>query len=290
MTVLVSGATGRAGWHVARILREHGHRVRAAVPDAGATGPWNEAVTFSFTDPATWDATFTGVDRMFLMRPPQIGNVTRDMLPALERARQLGVRRMVLLSLQGAEHNPVVPYHDLEKWLRRSGLEWTFVRAAFFMQNLSTTHAADIREHDRIVLPAGRRRTAFVDLRDVAEVAALALRDDGHVGRAYTPTGSRPLTYAEVADLIGAELGRPVRYVSAGPLRYLRAARADGMAWGMALVTLALYTTCRLGLADGITDDVRTLLGRPPIDFAQFAHDERGAWLPAPARKPAARG
>ncbi|MFI7574255.1 SDR family oxidoreductase [Micromonospora sp. NPDC049497] len=195
MTVLVTGATGRAGWHVARLLQERGHQVRAAVRDVGATGPWDAAVTFSFTDPATWDAAFTGVDRMFLMRPPQIGNVKRDMLPALERARQLGVRRMVLLSLQGAEHNPVVPHHDLEKWLRRSGLEWTFVRAAFFMQNLSTTHAADIREHGRILLPAGRGRTAFVDVRDVAEVAALALDGDGHVGKAYTPTGSRPLTY-----------------------------------------------------------------------------------------------
>ncbi|MEH0842906.1 NAD(P)H-binding protein [Micromonospora sp. CPCC 205711] len=109
-------------------------------------------MAFSFTDPGTWDAAFTGVDRMFLMRPPQVDNAKRDMLPALERARQLGVRRMVLLSLQGAEKNPVVPHHALEKWLRASGLEWTFVRAAFFMQNLSTTHAADIRDRDQILL------------------------------------------------------------------------------------------------------------------------------------------
>ncbi|MCM0677230.1 NAD(P)H-binding protein [Micromonospora phytophila] len=96
----MTGATGRAGWHVARILRDGGHRVRAAVRDGAATGPWDETVAFSFTDPDTWDAAFTGVDRMFLMRPPQIGNVKRDMLPALDRARQLGVRRVVLLSLQ----------------------------------------------------------------------------------------------------------------------------------------------------------------------------------------------
>ncbi|SCG59396.1 NmrA family NAD(P)-binding protein [Micromonospora coxensis] len=286
MTVLVSGATGRAGRHVARLLHDDGLRVRAAVPDPTADGPWDETVRFSFTDPGTWDETFTGVDRMFLMRPPQIGAVKRDMLPALERARQLGVRRMVLLSLQGAEHNPVVPHHALESWLRASDLEWTFVRAAFFMQNLSTTHAADIRCRDEILLPAGRGRTAFVDVRDVAAVAALALAEDGHAGRAYTPTGSRALTYAEVAEILTAELGRPIRYVPAGPLRYWRRARSEGMPAAMALVTLALYTTCRLGLADGITTDVPDLLGRPPIEFARFAHDERAAWLPEPSPLP----
>ncbi|MEH0821934.1 MULTISPECIES: NmrA family NAD(P)-binding protein [unclassified Micromonospora] len=283
MTVLVTGATGRAGRHVARMLHDSGHRVRAAVPDRTSTGPWDETVAFSFTDPGTWDAAFAGVDRMFLMRPPQIGNVKRDMLPALERARQLGVRRMVLLSLQGAERNPVVPHHTLEKWLRASGLEWTFVRAAFFMQNLSTTHAVDIRDRDEIVLPAGRGRTAFVDVRDVAAVAALALAEEGHAGRAYTPTGSRALSYAEAAETLSAELGRPIRYVPAGPVRYWRSARRQGMPAAMTLVTLALYTTCRLGLAAGLTTDVPDLLGRPPIDFARFAHDERAAWVPAPA-------
>ncbi|MEH0986396.1 NmrA family NAD(P)-binding protein [Micromonospora sp. CPCC 205556] len=282
MTVLVTGATGRAGRHVARILRAGGHPVRAAANEPGATGPWDEAVPFSFTNRGTWDAAFAGVDRMFLMRPPQIGNVKRDMLPALERARQLGVRRVVLLSLQGAERNPVVPHHALEKWLRGSGLEWTFVRPGFFMQNLSTTHAADIRDRDEIVLPAGDGRTSFVDVRDVAAVAALALTEAGHAGRAYTPTGSRALGYGEAAELLTAELGRPIRYVPVGPLRYWRSARGQGMPAGMTLVTLALHTTCRLGLAAGVTTDVRDLLGRPPIGFAQFVHDERAAWLRVP--------
>ena len=78
VTVLVTGATGRAGWHVARTLHDSDHRVRAAVSDRNATGPWDETVAFSFTDPGTWDAAFTGVDRMFLMRPPQIGNVIHE--------------------------------------------------------------------------------------------------------------------------------------------------------------------------------------------------------------------
>ena len=67
------------------------------------------------------------------------------MLPSLEAAKAAGVGHVVLLSLQGAEHNTVVPHHALEVWLRDSGLSWTFVRAAFFMQNITTTHLSDVR-------------------------------------------------------------------------------------------------------------------------------------------------
>jgi uncharacterized protein YbjT (DUF2867 family) len=290
MTILVTGATGRVGWHTARLLTEAGVRVRAAItPDEPTQGPWAESVPFSYTDPATWPAAFNGVEAAFIMRPPQIGNVRRDMLPALRAARAAGVRRMALLSLQGADRNPFVPHRQLETWLRGSGLQWTFVRAAFFMQNLSTTHAAEIRDRGEIVLPAGQGRTAFVDVRDVAAVAAVALSEPGHESRAYTPTGPAALTYDEVAQIVSVELGRQVRYRPVGALRYFRHARRGGMQTGMALVTTALYAVCRFGLAAGLTDDVRTVTGRAPVDVATFVHDERAAWQrPAVRHGPAA--
>ncbi|MCK2220430.1 SDR family oxidoreductase [Actinomadura sp. ATCC 31491] len=272
--ILVTGATGRVGGHLVRLLRRAGAEVRPAMmrPEG------RDAVRFSFTDPSTYGDAFQGVERVFLMRPPQLGNVSRDMLPALEAARRMGVRHMVLLSLQGAEKNPFVPHRALERWLAGSGMDWTFVRSGFFMQNLSTTHAAEIRDEGVIMVPAGRGRTSFVDVRDVAEVAALALREDGHAGQAYTPTGAEALSYADAAGVISAVLGRTVRYAAPGPVAYWRHARRHGMDVPMAAVTLALYSMCRLGLAAGVTDDVRRLLGRAPIAFEQFVKDERAAW------------
>ncbi|KOX23332.1 MULTISPECIES: NmrA family NAD(P)-binding protein [unclassified Streptomyces] len=281
MTVLVTGATGRVGRHVLRELTEQGVPARAAVhrpaPDAAAT-----AVPFSFTDPRTWRGAMRGATSMFVMRPPRISRVEEDMLPALSAARGYGVERMVLLSLQGADRNPAVPHHALESWLRTSGVEWTFVRAGFFMQNLSTTHAAEIRDLGRIIVPAGGGRTSFVDVRDVAAVAARALTGDSLVREAVTPTGATALNYTEAADLISGELGRPVRYTSPGPLEFWRHRRALGTPRAEAAVMLALYSACRFNLAAGVTDDVRTVLGREPISFARFAHDERTAWLTRP--------
>jgi uncharacterized protein YbjT (DUF2867 family) len=153
------------------------------------------------------------------------------------------------------------------------------------MQNLSTTHAREILETGEIWIPAGRgSRTAHVDARDVAAVAAHALVDDGHAGHAYTPTGPAALTYDEVAAVLAAELGRPIRYANPGPLAYWRRMRAGGMPRAMIGVTLGIYTAARLGLAAGLTDDVERIVGRPPIPFERFAHDARPAWeAPAPA-------
>ena len=189
--------------------------------------------------PETWSAAFDGVDSMFLVRHPAIGNVRRDLLPAVAAARDAGVRHVVFLSLQGAEKNKVVPHATVESWLRSSGLSWTFVRASFFHQNLSTTHAADIRDRDEILVPAGAGATAFVDAEDVGDVAAAALLDPAaHADRAWTVTGPRALTYAQVAEILTAELGRPIRYPRPGVMRYVRHARHTlGMPWGMVAVT-----------------------------------------------------
>lgn len=218
---------------------------------------------------------------MFLVRPPALGNVKRDLLPAVAAARDAGVEHVVFLSLQGAQRNKVVPHATVEAWLRDSVLSWTFVRASFFCQNLTTTHVIDVRDRDEIVVPAGRGATAFVDAEDVCAVAAAALLDPAlHADRAWTVTGPRALTYAQVAQILSAELDRPIRYDRPGALRYARHAhRVLEMPWTMVAITTAIYTTARLGLAASLSDDVRTVLGREPIDFVKVAHRERAAWV-----------
>lgn len=282
--ILVTGALGNVGRAVAGELVAAGRTVRAAELDTSKVAEQFEgdvnAVRFDFIDPSSWEEAFAGVEILFLMRPPQLGNVRRDMVPALEAAKAAGVRHMVLLSLQGAERNKVVPHARLEQWLRESGLDWTFVRPSFFMENLSTTHAADIRARDSIIVPAGGGRTAFVAAEDVAAVAAAALLDPGaHVRRAWTPTGPEALTYDEVAEILTDVLQRPVRYTRPGVLRYLRhATHTLGMVREMALVTAAIYTVARLGRAGGLTDDVRAVTGREPIAMRDWAGQHRQSW------------
>lgn len=284
--VLVTGATGNAGAGVVQALLSAGLPVRAAASRSGTVrdrfGASVEAVALDFTDPGTWPAAYTGVRRMFLLRPPQLGKPGTQMLPSLEYARSAGVRHMVFLSLQGAEGNKVIPHAKIEAWLRRSGVDWTFVRASFFMQNLTTTHLTDIRDRAEIMVPAGRGATAFVDAADVAAVAAQALiNPDAHRNQAWTPTGPAALTYEQIADQLTDVLGRRITYRRPGALRYAwHAHHTLRMPWAMVAVTTTIYTVARRGKAGGLTTDIQTMLRRPPTSFKEFAVREKLSWQP----------
>ncbi|MFN2323271.1 MAG: SDR family oxidoreductase [Trueperaceae bacterium] len=280
--IAVTGATGNVGAEVVRLARAAGAPVRALSVDPerarAALGDDVEHVRLEFGDEGTYAAAFRGVHALFLMRPPQIADVERRIHPAIDAAVAAGVQRVAFLSLQGVERNPVVPHFKIERHLRGSGVPATMLRPSFFMQNLSTTHRDEIRDEGRIVVPAGRGRTSFVDVRDVAEVAVKALLEDGHEGRAFELTGSEALGYAEVAAILSEVLGRTITYADPSPLAFWRRSRAQGTPAAFVTVMLGLYTVARLGLAARVTPELEQLLGRPPITVRRFVEDYAGVW------------
>lgn len=279
-TILVTGASGNVGREVVRELVARGAAVRAAVFDNGdgLLDSAAEVVRFDFRDPATFPAAFASVDRLFLMRPPAISNVRRDMKPAIDYAAAQGVRHIVFLSLLGAERNGLVPHAKVEKLLIKGDAPWTMLRCGFFMQNLDTTHRADLVEHNDLFIPAGRGRTSFIDVRDIGAVAARVLTEAGHENRAYALTGSEALTYGEVARIMTEELGQPITYSDPSPLAFVRRMRRRGHPRGYVNVMAGIYLTTRLGMAGAVTGDVARLLGRPPITLRQYVRDYAGAF------------
>ncbi|WP_254767505.1 NAD(P)H-binding protein [Salinilacihabitans rarus] len=274
--VLVTGATSTVGGHVVDGLRDReGVAVRAASRDPAAVGAGVERVRFDFTDPATYRAAFADVDAVFLVRPPAISRVRRDLVPALSAAVGAGVERVVFLSVLGAERNPVVPHTRIESWLAEAPLETTFLRASFFLQNLATVHREEIRRGELFV-PAGDGETSFVDVRDVAAVGVECL-DGGPTG-ALDLTGPEALDYGTVCRRLSAVLGREVEYANPSLARFLvRRLRTDRDPARVAVMA-GIYTTARLGLAGRVTDDVRRVLGRDPLDVETFARDYREVW------------
>ncbi len=217
LKILVTGSTGNVGRAVVDCLVEMGAPVRAAVRPSEIANTPNlpagvEITPFDLGDPTTFAPALAGVDRLFLMRPPAITDIEHTIKPFVETAARMGVRHITFLSLIGAESNRLVPHRAVEDLLIAGDVPYTLLRAGFFMQNLDTTHRAEIRDENEIFIPAGHGRTAFIDVRDIAAVAAKTLTESGHDNVAYPLTGEESLTYDEVADVLTASLGRPITY------------------------------------------------------------------------------
>jgi uncharacterized protein YbjT (DUF2867 family) len=279
--ILITGATGNVGREIIKRLYRAGVPVRAAVvspvnaENLPVPVPW---VIFDFTNPATYPAALAGVEKMFLLRPPHLADVKRDIQPTLEYAAEVGVKHIVFLSLIGAEKNRFVPHGQIEKLLQRGTVPYTLLRCGFFMQNLSTTHRQDVQDGD-IFIPAGRGKTAFVDVRDIAEVAAKILTESGHEQKVYLLTGSAAYDYGEVASLISQILDRPIQYRNPSLPHFIWRFWRRGHPLRYVSVVAVIYLTTRLGMAATIMPDMRELLERDPISLSQFIRDYAGVWV-----------
>jgi uncharacterized protein YbjT (DUF2867 family) len=284
--VLVTGASGNVGREVVRALRAAGLGVRAAGPNpeelAARTGA--AASRLDFRDPSTFAPAVDGCDGVFLMRPPAISDTKRTLNPFVDVALARGVRHVVFLSVAGAGRNKLVPHHAVEAHLQRVSEGWTLLRPGFFAQNLGDAYRRDIVEDGRLYVPAGDGRVTFVDVRDVADVAADAFaRPERHRARAYTLTGPAPVTFAEAAGMLSEALGRPIRYEPATVLGYLWHLHRRGLPIAQTLVQMILHVGLRYGQAGNVDPTLQELLGRPPRTLRDYVRDHAQLWRGAPA-------
>lgn len=274
-TVFVTGATGNVGREIVRQLLAKGKRVTAA------KGHSKESINkeglsyreFFFEDPTTWERCLDGVSQVFLMRPPHISKVKRDIFPFLRYLKKQKIKQVVFMSVQGADRNKIVPHRAIEDYLIALDLPYTIVRPSFFMQNLTTTHLSEIRDERRLFIPAGSGKTNFIDVRDLGEICATLFCNEGHIRKAYTITGKRSYSYSEVAEHLSTALGTPIQYESPGLLPFLSYHLKRGRSFSMSLVMLALYSVVRFGKGDISTETAIELLGREPRSLSQFIAD-----------------
>ena len=278
--VLVTGSIGTTGRAVVGELlaADAGHEVLAGTRTPGTYDGPDDAVPIrlDFTDPESYDA-FEGVDAVFLVRPPKTCRVARDVFPVVDAMERAAVERVTVLSVLGADRVPILPHRRIERRVEESTLDYAFLRAAYFMQNLAEVHAPDVAAGE-VVVPAGDGRVAMVDARDVAAVGASTLVD-APGRRAYDLTGPFALDFFEVARTLTTVLGRPVRYARPSFPTFVRRMRARGVPTGLTLAMCGVYAPTRLGLTGRVSGDVERLLGRRPRSLERFARDYRERWL-----------
>jgi len=276
--ILITGPTGNVGRAVveAAVAREL-PAVAGVRPGSTADLPL-PTVPLDFADPATFRPALHGVSDLFLLRPPAISDVGPTLNALVdEGADQL--RQVVFLSVAGAEKNTFIPHAGVERHLRDGDVPHTLLRASFFGQNLCGPYRQDIRDDDRLYVPAGHQPVSWVDTRDLGEAAVQAFLDPPEGGRAWTLTGAETRTFAEVAELLTEALGRPIRYEAASIPGYLWHQRhRRGTPWAPALVYTVLHTAIRFGAERRVDDTLARVLGRAPRTIADTIADHLHLW------------
>lgn len=279
--ILITGTSGNVGGAVLDYLKNENVDVTAGVRNVEAClkkDPSTRHIHLDFEQSDTFLPALQGVKKVFLVRPPHLTDVSGIFEPFVQACRQAGVAHIVFLSLLGAEHNPFPPHHRIERVIKGSGMAYTFIRPGFFMQNLSTTHAEDIRERSDLFIPSGRAKVSFIDTRDIGEIIGKVLTEEGHEGMAYTVTGGEAVTYSEVSDRMTHHLGRPITYSNPSLLGFRKEMMSRGVKKEFATVMMVLYLTTSLGMAKQVTSTAESIMGRKPRTIDDFILDHLDFW------------
>ncbi|NUP63839.1 MAG: NAD(P)H-binding protein [Nonomuraea sp.] len=281
-TVLVTGARGKTGHEVTARLRRAGILVRAGSSQPAATPAAGiDPVRFDWHDQATWSKAVAAVDAIYLMRPdlPAAPELVAGLVELNPDAH------VVLLSEQGAE--TLSPDH----WTRRvedaviaRAASWTLLRPSWFHQVLTDPRFyRDAVRDDRVLsLPSGGAPIAWVDARDIADVAVAVLRSpEDHRGRAYTITGPEPVPVASVARELSTRLGHRIRAEDPPPRETFH-----GLDPWMADILDDLYRRVRHGGFGELSAAVKQITGREPTSIREFIDAHLDQWRTSPAPAP----
>jgi uncharacterized protein YbjT (DUF2867 family) len=276
--IVVTGATGHIGSELVRLLSGKNVSARAVTRDLGRSWPVPgvEWVEGDLRNASSLRELFRGTDRLFLLT-----SNSEDMRVlqenAIEAARAVDIDHIVKLSALGASDHSKSPigraHHDVEKALQGSGMAWTILRPHVFMQNLLEL-APRIARDGSIRSASGDGKIPFIDTRDIAAVAEVALTGPGHESKKYVLTGPEALSYGDLARFIGEEIGRTIGYVAESLEEARERLVKEGTAPWLIEGYLALAAYQRAGGPTAmVSPTVPEILGRQARTFAQFVRD-----------------
>ncbi|AKS32783.1 SDR family oxidoreductase [Mycolicibacterium goodii] len=279
MLVLMVGATGTYAHLVLRALIERGVTVRALARNedraqvARANGA-HEVAIGDLTDPASLVAAADGVDGVFHIGPALTADEADMGVAMVHAASAAGVRKFVF---SGVVHpsiraltNHAAAKLPVEDALYTSDLDFTVLQPARFMQ-VFEMFWDDVVKHDRLSQPYSlTSKFGWVDYRDVAEVAAIAMTGSELSYGTFELSAAGNLNAYEIAEILSGVLGRPItpfrlpteQFASRMPEGAFR----DGM-------TRMMNHYDQHGLPGGNPLVLRAILGREPRTMADYFRD-----------------
>jgi uncharacterized protein YbjT (DUF2867 family) len=248
---VIIGGTGKVGRRLTRLLLEQGHDAR---PVSRRT-----EIPFDWHDRSTWAPALSGATGIFIVGPGSATDWSPTLTRLLQTAQAAGVRHSVLLSARGVEFLPTGAVAAAEKALQAGPLAWTILRPSHFTQNF--TEAMFVPIDGRITAPVGNGAEPFIDVQDIAEVAAAVLTGRRYDHRILSLSGPAALTFAEAAAVVGAVFRTETEDEHSAKLR------AAKIPEGYVIWRMAMLRGIRTGADAYLSDGVSEVLGRPALPF-----------------------
>ena len=290
--ILVTGATGRVGYHLMAALADaHADvaamvRVEARAADLPGT-PRHVVATFDDPPPAE---VLRGFDRVFLLSPAieeqaELETVFIDALVAAGHGPHVVKIAADGFADPGCEVRFMLSHRQVAVHLDATGLPATYLAPALYMEDL-LAFAGSVRESAEVAAPAGHGRVGFVAASDVAAAAARVLTSPSHGGATYVLTGPETLRFKDIAARISAVFARQVGYTDQPPERARELMLASGLSQWQADGNLELFGWIRQGGADTVTAAVREVTGADPRPVQDWLEESRGSFEGPPLDLP----
>jgi uncharacterized protein YbjT (DUF2867 family) len=283
MSILVTGGTGTVGSAVVKELAARAADVRVLTRDPNKVAPAKgvTAVQGNLLEPETVNRVFKGIERVFLLNPVS-QTESSEALMAVTAMRLAGVKHVVYLSVQDVDRAPWLPHFGaklgVEMALKASGLAYTVLRPNNFYQN-DYWQKDPLTKFGVYAQPIGNVGVSRVDVRDIAEAAAIALTTTGHEGQTYDLVGPEAVTGDSTAASWSAALGRPIAY--AGDLDAWEKQSLQFLPAWMVFDFRHMYAFFQehgLKASDAAIARQTKLLGHAPRSFDAFAKETAAGW------------
>ena len=282
MNYLITGPTGNIGSLVVNRLLDRGERPRVLVRDAQKArtryGDRVDIFAGDFSDAPSMAAALSGVDA-FLLVSSVDDLAARDEVAA-KAAKAAGVKHLVKISSITVPQKTIGTggWHARgEAAVRASGVPFTFVRSAGFMENC-LWWASSIRSEGVVRSSAGEGKTPVIHSQGIADVAVKALTTQGYIGESLPVTGPELLSYREMAEKISARLGRPLRFEVLTDEEERRQLIARNRPAHMVDALVSIFRATREGRLARLTDTVERVLGRKALSFDKWVEEHAGAF------------
>ena len=258
-TILVIGSTGKTGKRVSQRLQNLQIPIRQGSRKAEPAFDWENSTN--------WHEVLTDIKSIYITFQPDLAvpSAIEAITKLVAVAKITGVEHLVLLSGRGEKEAQVC-----EDAVINSGLNWTIIRASWFMQNFSENFLIDGILSNEVVLPTINALEPFVDVDDIADVVVAALSDSKHVNKMYELTGSELLSFKQVVFAIASELNKTITYTEISMDDYVATLKnyqiPDDFIW----LLQYLFTEVLDGRNESLSNDVETILGRKPTTLKEY--------------------